>query len=141
MKVVLLKDVRGVGRAHDTIEAKDGHALNYLIPKKLAVAATPGAQKVAGMHLEKVQKSRELADKLIAERLAALADGHLTITKKVNEKGHLYDAVDSKELAQVAELPVDAITLEKPIKERGEFTIPVAYGANFGSFKLLVEGE
>ena len=47
MKVILIKDVKGIGRAHEAIEAKDGHALNYLIPKKLAIAATPTAIKEA----------------------------------------------------------------------------------------------
>ncbi len=141
MKVVLLKDVRGVGKAHETVEAKDGYALNLLIPKKLAVAATAGALKEAHLRLKQKHDQKALGAKLIDERVAALAEHPVIIRKKVNEKGHLYDAVDVRDIAEATELPVESISIDKPIKERGTYTIAVSGGANFGSFTLLVEGE
>jgi len=141
MKVVLLKDVKNMGRAGSVVTVSDGHATNLLFPRKLAVLATPAALKKAETMEQHANAQRELDAKLIADRLSALAEGRTVITKKANEQGHLYDAVDAKDIAAVAELPVDAIDLEKPLKEVGEYDVPVSYGGNFGSVKIVVEAE
>jgi len=141
MKVVLLKDVKHMGRAGSVQEVSDGHALNLLIPRGLAALATPAAMKRAETAAAEESKQRELDKKLVEERLAALADGVLTIAKKANEQGHLYDAVDAKDIAEAAQLPEDAVDLEKPIKEVGEFEIPVSFGDDFGTLKLVVAAE
>lgn len=141
MKVVLLKDIKGTGRAHTAVEVKDGHAINFLIPRKLAVPATAHALKGAEARAQKAEESRILSVKLISDRLTTLADGRVVIKKKVNDKGHLYDKVDAKELAEASQLPEDAIRIEKPYKEVGEYDVPVAYGEDFGSFKLSIEAE
>lgn len=141
MKVVMLKDVKSTGRAGAVIDVKDGHALNLLIPNKMAVPATAAAMK----HAERIQKQaterKELDAKLIEERLSALAEERIVFTKKANEQGHLYDAVDAKEIAEKTSLPVDAISIERPFKEVGTFEVPVAYGENFGKISITVEAE
>lgn len=141
MKVVLLKDVKGTGRAHSAVEVSDGHALHFLIPKKMAVAATPAALAKAEAHATKAAADREVSVKLIQERLAALSEGKLAITKKANEQGHLYDAVDAEEIAEKAALPVDVIRIEKPFKEVGTHEVPVAYGEQFGKFEIEIVAE
>ncbi len=141
MKVVLTRDVKGIGRAHETVEAKDGHALNFLIPQKLAVPATTGALKQAEGRRAAAEAKRAVGEKLVVERLAALADGRIVLKKKANEQGHLYDAVDAKELAEAAQLPEDAIRLGKPLKELGTFEVPVAAGETFGKFTVAIEAE
>jgi large subunit ribosomal protein L9 len=139
MKVVLLKDVKNLGRAGSVQNVSDGHALNLLIPRKLAVLATPAAMKKAETVAAAANAKRDLDAKLIADRIAALAEGRVVITKKANEQGHLYDGVDAKDIAEATQLPVDAIDLDRPIKEAGEHDIPVAYGANFGTVRIAVE--
>ena len=147
MKVILLKDVRGIGRAHEAVEAKDGHALNYLIPQKLAVAATPAALRGAEMRRKQVESRKELDVKLLEQNIAALATARIVVRAKANEKGHLYDAVGAPEISKAAklsasiDLPEEAIKLEKPIKELGTFEIPVAAGATFGKFSIIIEVE
>ncbi len=141
MKVVLLKDVKNMGRAHTTVEVSDGHALNFLIPRKLAVLATDVAVKQAGTRVQQVVDRKELDLKLVEQRLAALAEETVTITKKANEQGHLYDAVDAEEIAKAADLPEDAIKLEKPIKELGDFEIPVSLGETFGKLSITIVAE
>lgn len=141
MKVVLLKDVKDMGRAHTAVDVSDGHALNFLIPRKLAIPATPTSLKQAESRVKMVQDRKELDVKLVSERLGQLAEGKVTIVKKANEQGHLYDGVDARELAEAAQLPEEAIKLEKPIKELGTFTIPVAAGEDFGSFELEIVAE
>jgi len=141
MKVVLLKDVRDMGRAHTTIDVSDGHALNYLIPRKLAVLASNSAVKQASVRVQQVVDRKELDVKLVEERLASLAEETIVIRKKANEKGHLYDGVDAKEIATAANLPEEVIRIEKPFKELGDFEVPVSYGENFGKFSIKVEAE
>ena len=147
MKIILLKDVKGVGRAHEAVEAKDGHALNYLIPQKLAVAATPAALKAAEMRQKQAEERKKLDAKLLEQNLAALADARIVVRAKANEKGHLYDAVGVPEIAKAAketaqiDLPEDAIKLEKPLKELGTFEIPIAVGETFGKFSIIIEAE
>jgi large subunit ribosomal protein L9 len=141
MKVVLLKDVKDMGRAHTTVDVSDGHALNFLIPRKLAIPATAGAIKQAEVRVKQVVDRKELDVKLISDRLMALSEERIVIKKKANEQGHLYDAVDAAEIAEATALPEDAIKLEKPIKELGAFEVPVAAGKDFGKITITVEAE
>lgn len=147
MKVILQRDVKDMGRTHDVVEAKDGFALNFLIPKKLAIPATPSALKEAEFRQKQVKERKTLDAKLLAQNIAALAEARIVIKAKANEKGHLYDAVGETEIVNAAkesariDLPEDAIKLEKPIKELGTFNIPVSAGETFGSFSITVEAE
>ena len=147
MKVVLLKDVKGVGRAHDSVTLADGYALNHLIPKKFAIPATPTAMQEAELRRKRMQDRATLNTALLAQNIASLASAHIVIRAKANEKGHLYDAVGETEIRAAAkeqariDLSEDAIKLEKPIKELGTFDIPVAAGDTFGKFSITVEAE
>jgi large subunit ribosomal protein L9 len=147
MKVILIKDVKGIGRAHETVEAADGHALNYLIPKKLAIPATKSAIKEAAVRQKQHADRAAIDTALLAQNIASLAEARIVLTLKANEKGHLYDAVGEPEIRKAAkeqghiDLPEDAIKLEKPIKELGTFDIPVAAGEVFGKFSISIEAE
>ncbi len=147
MKIILLKDVKGIGRAHAEVVAADGYALNFLIPKKLAVAATPTAMKEAELRRRQAAEHKEIATKLIAQNISDLADAHVVIKAKANEKNHLYDAIGETEIRDAAkeqahiDLPEDSVKLEKPIKELGTFDIPVSHGEVFGKFSIVIEAE
>ena len=147
MKVILLKEVKGIGHAHEAIQTSDGYALNFLIPKKLAIPATPVAQKEAELRRKQITNRAELDAKLLVQNIAALAEARIVIRVKANEKGHLYDAVGAPEIIQAAkeqahiDLPHDAIKLEKPIKELGMFDVPVFASGAFGKFSLTIEAE
>ena len=147
MKVILMKDVKGVGRAHEEILAADGYALNFLIPKKLAVAATEAAKRGAELRRKQTSDRSVLDAALLAQNVASLAEARIVIRVKANEKGHLYDAVGEPEILAAAkeqvrvDLPEGAIRLEKPIKEIGTFDVPVAVGELFGKFSITIEAE
>ncbi len=147
MKVILMKDVKGVGRAHEEILAADGYALNFLIPKKLAVAATEAAKRGAELRRKQTSDRSVLDAALLAQNVASLAEARIVIRVKANEKGHLYDAVGESEILAAAkeqvrvDLPEGAIRLEKPIKEIGTFDVPVAVGELFGKFSITIEAE
>jgi len=141
MKVVLLKDVRDMGRAGSAVNVADGHALNFLIPRKMAVLATPATLKRAESLAKAAAERRELDSKLVSDRLSALAEEKVVIRKKANDQGHLYDGVDARDIAEAAGLPEDTIRLERPFKELGEFEIPVARGEDFGKITIVIEAE
>jgi large subunit ribosomal protein L9 len=141
MKVILTRDVRDTGRAHEVIEVADGFALNFLIPKKMALPATPENMKAAEIRRKVVEGKRALDTKLIEERLAAFAEEKVRIVRKANEKGHLYDTVGTSEIAEATALPEDVIRIEKPFKELGVFDVPVAIGETFGKISIEIVGE
>ncbi len=147
MKVILLRDVKGIGRAHDAIETKDGYALNYLIPKKFAIPATPVAQREAELRRKQMTDRTALDAALLTQNIASLAEARIVIKVKVNEKGHLYDAVREPEIRKAVkeqariDLSDDVIKLEKPIKGLGAFDIPVATADTFGKFSITIEAE
>lgn len=147
MKVILIKDVKGMGRAHEAVEAADGYALNYLIPKKFAIPATSGASQEAETRRKQTADRSALDAALLAQNISALAEARIVIKVKANEKGHLYDAVGEPEIRAAAkeqahiDLPEGALKLEKPIKELGTFEIPVAAADTFGEFSITIEAE
>ena len=147
MKVILIKDVKGMGRAHEEVTTSDGYALNYLIPKKFAISATPVARKEAESRI-KLRVDQSVVDAaLLTQNIASLVEAHIVIKTKANEKGHLYDAVGAPEISVAAkeqahiDLPEEVIKLEKPIKELGTFDIPVSSADTFGKFSITIEAE
>lgn len=147
MKVILTKDVKGIGRTYEVAEVKDGHALNCLIPKKLAIAATPTAVKEAELRHKQSLEREKLDVALLLQNIASLAEERIIIKVKANEKGHLYNTVGESDIVRAVkeqariDLPEDAVKLERPIKELGTFDIPVATAGTFGKFSVTVEVE
>jgi large subunit ribosomal protein L9 len=147
MKIILLKEVKGIGHAHEAIETADGYALNFLIPKKLAIPATAVALKEAELRRKQAVERAELDTKLLTQNIAALAEARIVIRVRANEKGHLYDAVGESEIRKAAkeqahvDISDDVIKLEKPIKELGIFEIPVSATDAFGKFSITIEAE
>lgn len=129
MKIILLKDVPKLGHRHDVKEVNSGHALNFLIPKGLAVSATPDMLKRVEADRAKSEGERRVQEDLLLKNIQDLADVRIAISGKANEKGHLFAAIHVAEI--VAELDKQAhirinpsfIVLEHPIKEVGEHAI------------------
>lgn len=110
MRVILLQDVKDLGKAGALIEVSEGHGRNFLFPRKLAKEATPGALKEWEATQEAIRR-REA--RLLAEAKAAgerLKDLTVSLKAKAGEGGKLYGSVTSKEIAAAikAQLKVDA---------------------------------
>jgi len=131
MKVVLLKDVRNMGKRDDILTVSDGYARNFLFPQKLAAEATPGT-------LKEIERKRAAQDAREAEMKAeAMAKAELLKNKvivlqvKCGEKGRLYGSVTSAEVAEALEkqhgIKADKrkIDLGDPIREVGMREISV----------------
>jgi len=131
MQVVLLQDVKTLGKAGDVVKANDGYARNFLIPKKMAVEAN--AANLAKLKQQKAYEAKVAAEELAAAR--ALSDSisgkTIRMTVKAGEGGRLFGAIASKELAQEIEkqlgVAVDKkkIVLPDPIKTLGEHPVSV----------------
>lgn len=131
MKVILLEDIKGVGKKGQLLNASDGHARNYLIPKKLAVEATKGnlneLEKKEKSELAKKQKEKEEAIELGKE----LEKTPIKIHVKIGENGKLFGSVTNKEIAQALEeqtgIKIDKkkIILEETIKNIGTKTVEI----------------
>ena len=101
MKVILLQDVKKLGKKGDVIEASDGYARNYLFPRKLAEEATANALHVVNAKKENERK-KKLAELEAAQKLAAELKGkEVTITAKAGENGRLFGAITNKDIAEV----------------------------------------
>ena len=130
MKVILKRDVKGLGREGDMKEVKDGYARNFLLP----TGAVAIADKGAVANWERHRDQREERDRhvradaeALAERLSALT---LTIPVKAGERGRLFGAVTSHQVADAIhregiELDRHALHLREPIKALGDYRIDV----------------
>lgn len=130
MRVILRRDVPGLGRLGEVKEVADGYARNYLIPRGLAYTATEGNMKALEIdrRREAQRQARELAEaRALAERIAATS---VTISVQVGEEDRLFGSVTSADIAAALEqegIQVDRrkIHLDEPIKELGVFNVPV----------------
>ena len=145
MKVILLKDVANVGKKYDIKDISSGHAQNFLIPKGLAIIATPQAIKKAQVEIAKMEGERRVMEDLIAKNIKDLNDTTIRISGKANEKGHLFAGIHKEELvAEIKkqtelDLAPEFIELEHPIKQLGEYTVSVKKGSHSAKMKVIVE--
>jgi len=145
MKVIFLSDVPRVGKKYDTKEVNDGYAMNFLLPRKLAVLATPKALAELEMHKKEIAIEREVQEDLLMKNLEEIKGKAIVIKGKTNELGHLFSAIHKKEIVEAmkeqnrADISEEFIILDKPIKGVGEFEIPISIKGKKSSFKLIVE--
>ncbi|MCL6560752.1 MAG: 50S ribosomal protein L9 [Firmicutes bacterium] len=131
MKVVLLADVKNLGKKGDVVEVAQGYARNYLIPRRLAMPATPGALK--NLEAQRAAYARRQAQlEAEARALAArLNETTLTLKARVGAQNRLYGSITSADIAAALSkelgTPFDRrkLVLEEPIRELGTHTVPV----------------
>lgn len=125
MKVILLEDVKALGKKGDMVEVSDGYGRNFIIPRKKGVEAT--AENMNNLKLQKANAEKIAREnKEAAEELAAkLKEASVTITAKTGTSGKLFGAIASKEIAlalvKQTGLEVDKkkLLLDEPIRELG----------------------
>lgn len=145
MKIILLKDVPKVGKMYDTKDVNDGYALNMLIPKKLAVIATPAESARINAIKAKIQGEIEINHELLMANLGKLDGTTISIAEKANEKGHLFAGLHKPEILSAIEkqvrvnLNAEHILLDKPIKEAGVHDIQAKGGNKVITFKLEIK--
>lgn len=148
MQIVLLKDIKRLGKAGEVRNVADGYARNYLIPRGLATPATAGAVHEAKEHAAAEAKhvAREQAEaQSLADELSGVA---LTFKARAGETGHLYGSITTADIAEGLEKqtgkPVDRrkVALEEPIRELGTFQVPIRLaGEVTANITVTVEAE
>lgn len=146
MKVILLEDVKSLGKKGELVEVNDGYARNFILAKKLGVEAT-----ARNMNDLKLKKAHE--DKLAAQRLEEakafaeeLKKVQVTLKIKAGEGGKLFGSISSKEIAQAAKeqqgLDIDKkkLVLSNPIKAVGMTVVPIKLHPQVtGELKVVVQ--
>jgi len=130
MEVILREDIDKLGARGEVVKVAPGYARNFLLPKKLAVAATAANKKIVEQERQAhVRKEAKLESE--AQDLAKLLNGvSVTITQKAGENDQLFGSVTPKDVAEALaakNFTIDRrkIQMEEPIKQLGEFKVPV----------------
>lgn len=143
MKVILLQDVAKIGKKSQIIEVPDGYALNKLIPRKMAEAATPA-------NLSRITRANAEVEAVLAaaaENFSSLSAKLKKVMAKVpadtNEKRHTFKAVSVEEIVLALKesdllVSADMINITSPIKSEGEHEIELVSGSDKSIFKIEV---
>ncbi len=148
MKVMLLEDVKNLGKKGTVIKVADGYARNFLFPKKLAVEASAGVisemtskqESQARKKAREEQQAREIADRISGEIVE--------VSARMGEGGKLFGSITSKEVAQalqeklgLQQLDKRKIELDDSIKTEGDFPAKIKLYANIqADFTIRVKG-
>ena len=145
MNIILLKDVSKVGRKYDIKNVADGHALNMLIPKGLAITATTQEIKKIEEKKKNLLTEQKIQGELLLKNLEQVKNTEIYFGEKANDKGHLFAGITKEKLVEeifkTTRLNLDpkSIEMEKPIKEIGEHKIVIEAMGEKVEFKVIVE--
>ena len=131
MEVVLLEDVKTLGKKGQIVKVNDGYARNFILPKKLGIEATP--KNLNDLKLQKANEAKIAAEQLQAAKdlAASLAEKSVTLSIKAGEGGKAFGSVSSKEIAKAIsdQLKMDIdkkkLVLPEPLKTFGTHEVPV----------------
>ena len=147
MKVILLKDVRGVGMHGEVKTVADGYAINKLFPTKMAEPATE--DKIKQYHAKKAEHEAAMAkeEEQLGNKIKMLNAKKVTIAAKATEKGGLFKGIGEKEVAKAIlaehslEIPVDLMTIDEPIKTTGEHAVKIESKSQKATLTVEVVGS
>ena len=131
MKVILIEDVKTLGKKGDTVNVNDGYARNFILPKKLGIEAT--AKNINDLKLQKANAEKVAQENLEAAQAFAkdLETKEIILTLKVGEGGRTFGSVSTKEISEAAkaqlglEIDKKKLQLPSPIRNLGVTQVPV----------------
>ncbi|MBO5197240.1 MAG: 50S ribosomal protein L9 [Lachnospiraceae bacterium] len=147
MQVILLEDVKALGKKGEVVKVSDGYARNFILPKKLGLEATP--KNLNDLKLQKAaeeKRQKEILEE--AQKLAKELEGKkVLLTIKTGENGRTFGSVSTKEIAAALkeqfgfDIDKKKMVLNDPIKNMGTYTIPVKLHAKVtAELTVRVEG-
>lgn len=148
MKVILLEDVKSLGKKGEIVNVSDGYARNMILPKKLGVEATP--KNLNDLKLQKANAEKVAQENLEAARAFAkeLENRQVTLTLKVGENGKTFGSVSAKEISDAVKtqlgMDIDKkkLVIPSPIRDLGTVDVAVKLHPQVtGSLKVLVKEE
>lgn len=147
MKVILLQDVPGLGKAGEVKEASPGFARNFLLPKGLARPATE--QSLSELSREKASSDKKRAEDIgrFQDMAKSIAGMRLVVKTRAGESGKAFGAITSAKIRDALakekiQVEKEWILLDKPIKETGETEVKIKFPHGIeGSVRLVIEPE
>jgi large subunit ribosomal protein L9 len=144
MKVILRADVDTVGKRGDIVDVRDGYARNYLVPKGLAIRATPGAEQQAAA-MRRARDVRDAQDRSAAEEIASrLVPKTITVAARAGTEGRLFGSITSTDIVEAVaaqagiEIDRKRVHLAEPIKTLGTHLVPAKLHTDV-EFPITVE--
>ncbi|MBU4332107.1 50S ribosomal protein L9 [Patescibacteria group bacterium] len=147
MKVILLKNIDNLGKKGEVKEVANGFARNFLLPKKMAVAASPGNLKMAREMKQGEEEKRKKGKINLRELKKKLAGKEVRIRAKASKEGHLFAGIGADKINEVladamgVKIKPSMIKLNKKIKTLGEHRVEVKVGDGRVEVKVRVEKE
>lgn len=147
VEVLLREDVDKLGRVGDVVHVAPGYARNYLLPRSIAVAATPENKRLMARRRERLEAEMLLRAAEFEEHAKVLDAVVLRVQMRADEQGHLYGSVNAAKVAELLarvghDLGERAVRLDTPIKEVGEHKVRVhLFREIHGEVTLVVEAE
>lgn len=148
MKVILLQDVKSLGKKDEIVDVNDGYARNFIFKKNLGIEATP-------KNLNDLKLRQQNADKVAAENLAAarefakeIENKSVEVSIKAGQDGRVFGSVSTKEIATAAKEQLDydldkkKMQLKEPIKNIGTYMVPIRLHPKVtAELKVIVRGK
>jgi large subunit ribosomal protein L9 len=147
MKVILQKDVPNLGDAGDIKEVADGYARNYLLPRKLVIAANESSRKVMEHQGRLIRLKKEKRKKLSEKIAGNMAGLELTIKAQVGEEGKLFGSVTAIDIAKALkaqgfEIDKRKIVIDSPIRQVGDYKVKIRLDeGQIPEIKVIVDKE
>lgn len=131
MNIILLEDVKALGKKGEQVKVSDGYARNFILPKKLGVEATP--KNLNDLKLQKAAEAKKAQEILEEAQALAASIGEKSISLKIKagEGGRTFGSVSTKEIAQAIkdqlnmEIDKKKLGLAEPIRNMGTYTVPI----------------
>jgi len=143
MKVILLQDIKDIGKKDDIVNVSDGYARNFLFPRKWAMEATENAVKVVERK-RAAERKKEAEARAAAEEVAARLKNKVVILKaKCGEKGRLYGSVTAQEVADAikegyeVELDKRKVEIKEAVRQLGDYEVLLHIYPNVSTKMLL----
>ncbi len=147
MQVILREDVPNLGRPGDVVKVRDGYARNYLLPRSLAVEANPRNLR-AFEHEKRIALFRRESKKVAAQQIKTRLEGLvIKLTARAGEEGKLFGSITNIDIEralreQGIEVERRRIVLAEPIKQLGDFQVPVKVDPEVeASLKISITAE
>lgn len=147
-QAILLEDVESLGQRGEPVDVAPGYLRNYLIPRKLAAPATPGALEQAQQRQAAAEKAEQLRAEREEQAASLLSKTVLTIHQRADDGGKLFGSVGAKEIVdaiqEARDLRIDRrkVRLEQPIREIGTHMIEIELAdGTVASVKTIVAEE
>jgi len=148
MKVILLKDVKGLGKLGEIKEVSDGYGRNFLIKNKLALEATEGNINFVKSQLKALEKKNERKFENAKELKEMIEKVRVVIKAKAGENGKLFGSITSEDISEALktqhniEIDKKTIDIEEPIKVVGDHIVDIKLGMNVvAKLRITIEGE